>query len=133
MNSHLQDFLESFLLKRHKKTWLDSVMKGKKGNPLRGMDALYRELDDRYCTLLPKGNQQQEIAFVQQALAKYKLTTCYVLSAHEPFNEQAMPIAEALQKIVGTSSTTIISFLPGVAYFEGHSVEDRYMCIKTDQ
>jgi hypothetical protein len=80
---------------------------------------------------LPKGNQQQELAFVKQALAKYKPTTCYVLSTHEPFNEQAMPIEEALQKIVGTSSTTIISFLPGVAYFEGHSVGDRYMCIKT--
>lgn len=130
MNPHLQDFLESFINKRYKKGRLDSVTKNNKGNPLRGMDALYRELDERYCKPLPNGSQQQEIAFVQQALAKYKLTTCYVLSAYEPFNEQAMPIEEALQKIIGTSSTTIISFLPGVAYFEGHSVGDRYMCIR---
>jgi hypothetical protein len=130
MNPHLQDFLESFISKQYRKGRLDSATKSKKGNPMRGMDALYRELDERYCTLLPKGNQQQEIAFVQQALAKYKLTTCYVLSAYEPFNEQLMPIREALQNIVGSSSTTIISFLPTVAYFEGHSVGDRYLCIR---
>jgi hypothetical protein len=130
MNPHLLAFLESFLSKRYRKGWLDSLAKPKKGNPLRGMDALYQKLDERYCTPLPSGSQQQEIAFVQQALAKYKLTTCYVLSAYEPFNEQVMPIAEALQRIVGSSSTTIISFLPTVAYFEGHSVGDRYLCIR---
>jgi hypothetical protein len=130
MNPHLQEFLESFLSKRYKKGWLDGATTGKKGNPMRGMDALYRELDERYCTLLPQGNKQQEIAFVRQALAKYKLTTCYVLSAYEPFNEQIMPIEEALQNIIGSSFTTIISFLPRVAYFEGHSVGDRYLCIR---
>jgi hypothetical protein len=129
MNPHLRDFLESFLSKRYQKGWLDSLAKDKKGIPLRGMDALYRELDERYCTPVPRGNQQQEIAFVQRALAKYKLTTCYVLSAYEPFNEPLLPIEEALQRIVG-SSTTIISFLPIVAYFEGHSVGDRYFCIR---
>jgi hypothetical protein len=133
MNPHLQDFLESFIAKRYRESRLHSAVKAssaKKGNPLRGMDALYRELDERYCVPLPKGNQQQEIAFVRQALAKYKLTSCYVLSAYEPFNEQTMLVEEALEKIVGGSSTTIISFLPGVAYFEGHSVGDRYLCIK---
>jgi hypothetical protein len=130
MNPHLRDFLESFLSKRYQKGRLDSLAKPKKGNPLRGMDALYRELDERYCTPLPSGNQPREIAFVQQALAKYKLTTCYVLSAYEPFNEQLMPIEEALQQIVGSSSTTIICFLPTVAYFEGHSVGERYLCIR---
>jgi hypothetical protein len=130
MHPHLRDFLESFLSKRYQKGRLDSLAKPKKGNPLRGMDALYRELDERYCTPLPSGNQPREIAFVQQALAKYKLTTCYVLSAYEPFNEQLMPIEEALQKIVGSSSTTIICFLPTVAYFEGHSVGERYLCIR---
>lgn len=94
------------------------------------MDALYRELDERYCTPVPNGNQPREIAFVQHALAKYKLTTCYVLSAHEPFNEQVMPIEKALQRIVGSSSTTIICFLPIVAYFEEYSVDDRHLCIR---
>ena len=129
---HLQAFIESFVAKRYRDNWLHKIAKAKpKDNLVRGMDALYRELDERYCEQLPKGNQQHEISFVLKAIAEYKLTTCYVLSSYEPFNQRTMPIGDALSEIVGNSSTTIISFLPGkVAYFEGHSIGDRYLCIK---
>ena len=129
---HLQAFIESFIAKRYKENWLHQIARVKPDhNLVRGMDALYRELDERYCEQLPTGSQQQGIAFVQKAIAEYKLKNCYVLSAYEPFNQKKMLIEEALQSIVGSSSTTIISFLPGkAAYFEGHLIGDRYMCIK---
>jgi len=42
-----------------------------------------------------------------------------------------MHIDEALEAIVGESNTTIVSFLSGkVAYFEGHAVGDRYLCVR---
>jgi hypothetical protein len=128
----LQAFIESFVAKRYKDNWLHKIACAKPNhNLVRGMDALYRELDERYCEQLPKGNQQKEITFVLKAIAEYKLTNCCVLSAYEPFNQKTMLIEEALNNIVGSSSTTIISFLPGkVAYFEGHSIGDRYMRIK---
>ncbi|SMB79711.1 hypothetical protein SAMN00120144_3982 [Hymenobacter roseosalivarius DSM 11622] len=134
MEHHLTAFLEAFLAKQYKQRRLYSPASDKrKGNPLLGMDALYRELDGRYCIQLPKGTKQQQQVFVRQAVAKYKLSTCYVLSAYEPFNEQTMRIDEALDKIVGDGPTTIISFIPGkVAYFEGHSLGDRYLCIRED-
>ncbi|QIL78172.1 MULTISPECIES: hypothetical protein [Hymenobacter] len=132
MNQHLYLFLESFLNKHSKKQWLDQVNRAKPSdNLLRGMDALPREFDERYCVKLAKGSKQQDIAFVNQALARYKLTTCYVLSAYAPLHEQTMTISEALDTIVGDSSTTLISFIAGkVAYFEGHSPGDRYLCIR---
>jgi hypothetical protein len=132
MSQHLTTFVESFIAKRYKRQWLAILERTKPNSEVfRGMDNLYRELDERHCTELPKGNKQQNISFVKQAIAPYKITRCWVLSAHEHFNEQSIPVEEALQKIVGTSSTTLISFLPGkVAYFEGHSVDERYLCIK---
>lgn len=131
MNSHLQAFLEAFLAKRYKARGLYSPASARKGNPMLGLDALWRELDDRYCVQLPSGTKQQHEAFVRQALATYKLATCYVLSAYAPFHEQTMGVEEAIEKIVGDAPTTIISFLPGkVAYFEGHSPGDRYLCIR---
>ncbi|MGI4872815.1 MAG: hypothetical protein ACRYFX_16780 [Janthinobacterium lividum] len=132
MTQHLQAFIESFIAKRYKKAWLHDLARAKPGdNLVLGMDALYRELDERYCVELPGGSQQQEVAFVRQAVAKYKLATCYVLSAYEPFNKQTMSIDAASAEIVGSISTTIISFVPGkVAYFEGHSPGSRYFCIK---
>lgn len=101
------------------------------GNLLRGMDALTRELDERYCIKLPKGSRQQDITYVRQALAKYKLTTGYLFSAADAGHPQTMPLEEALQAVVGSSTTSILSFIAGkVAYFEGHSVGERYLCIK---
>jgi hypothetical protein len=127
---HLQAFFEAFLgytptQESH------PVSKRKRGNPLLGMDDLSEQLDKRFCVRLPNGTKQQDEAFVRQAVAPYKLTTCYVLSAYAPFHEQTMRLEEALQKIVGDGPVTIISFLPGkVAYFEGHSSGERYLCIR---
>lgn len=129
---HLEAFLQSFIAKHHKYGWLLKLSKVKKnGNLLRGMDALYRHLDERFCVPVPKGSPQQEIDYVRQALSKYKLTSCYVLSADDRFHQQTMPLDEALQRIMGTSSTSILSFIPGrVALFEGHSIGERYLCIR---
>jgi hypothetical protein len=134
MEQHLKAFLESFLAKRYKKQWIETLLRTKSDcNLIQGMDALHRELDERYCTQLPKGSKQQDIVFIRKAIASYKLSACWVLSAHKDFNRQFMLIEDALNNVVGSSSTTLISFLPGnVVYFEGHSVGERYryLCIK---
>jgi hypothetical protein len=129
---HLQAFVDAFIDKRYKKQWLHALEHIKPGhNPVKGMDALWRELDSRCCIQLSRGSRRQDIDFVCRTIAPYKLTTCYVLSADDTFNRQIMLIDDALDKIVGSVSTTIISFLPGkLAYFEGHSSSDRYICIK---
>lgn len=101
-------------------------------NPMLGMDNLWASLDKRYCTELPmKG--AKGIEFIRQGIAKFNLRTCYILSAREPWHQQIMTVEQALSMIVGSSSTTIISFIPGkVAYFEGHSVGDRWLCIRDE-
>jgi hypothetical protein len=127
---HLQAFLEAFL-GCIPTQGSRLVTKHKRGNPLLGLDDLSQHLDKRFCVRLPNGSKQQDEAFVRQAVAPYKLTTCYVLSAYAPFHEQTMHLEEALEKIVGDGPVTIISFLPGkVAYFEGHSPGERYLCIR---
>jgi hypothetical protein len=129
---HLEAFLQSFVEKRHQYSWLLRLSKVKQnGNLLRGMDALSRQLNKRFCVPVPNSSPQHEIDFVRQAISKYKLTNCYVLSADERFHQQTLPPDEALQRVVGTSSTSILSFIPGrVALFEGHSIGERYLCIR---
>ena len=129
---HLSAFLEAFLAKPYKKNWLLTLTRAKQtDNLLRGMDALHRELDTRYCFQLPKGSRQQDIAYVRQALTNYKCLTSIVFSAADVDPPQLMPVEQALQAVVGSGITSIISFIPGkVAYFEGHSVGERYLCLK---
>jgi hypothetical protein len=69
------------------------LAKAKKNeNLLRGMDALYRDLDERFCVPVPHSTHQQEVAFVWQAISKYKPAGCYVLSAHAEWHQQTIGI-----------------------------------------
>ncbi|RZJ93293.1 MAG: hypothetical protein EOO60_04945 [Hymenobacter sp.] len=132
MQQHLPAFLEAFLAKPYQKNWLLTLTRTKEtDNLLRGMDALHLELDARYCLRLPKGSRQQDLAYVRQALANYKFLTGVVFSSADAGSAQSMPLEEALQAVVGSSTTSIISFIPGkVAYFEGHSAGERYLCLR---
>lgn len=129
---HLQGFMDSFIAKRYKKNRFNGFTDAKSIEDLiGGMDALYRELDERYCHVLPKGSKPQDVAFVLKSVAEYKLTTCCVFSADKNYNLGMMPIGEALNHVIGSLSATIVSFIPGkAAYFEGHSPGSRYLCIK---
>jgi hypothetical protein len=97
------------------------------------LDALGQLLDERYCRLLPKGSAQQHRDVVRRAMAKYELTDCYVLAEHGPYDQQQVGIEEALEQIVSAGHTSLIFFVPGkVAYLEGHSPGERYLCIREE-
>ncbi|WP_400191044.1 hypothetical protein [Hymenobacter sp. B81] len=143
MQEHLDAFMGAFIRKRCKHRFVEAEsnkaakrrLRDEKlgSNPMLGMDGLWRELDERYCTQLPTRDPGKELAFIRQGIAKFNLQMCYVLSAYEPWHQQAMTVEQALSDIVGSTSTTIISFIPGkVAYFEGHSIGDRWLCIREE-
>jgi hypothetical protein len=136
---HLAAFYSAFLAKRYRKTALEELARSQKNVRQKfcptgsSLDALGQLLDERYCQLLPKGNAQQHRDVVHRAIAKYKLTNCYVLAEHGPYDQQQVNIKEALEKIVSSGHTALISFVPGkVAYLEGHSPGERYLCVREE-
>jgi hypothetical protein len=139
-DEHLEAFYKSFLAKRYRKSALEELEREKRRaskKPLAkaptgsGLDALGRLLDERYCQLLPKGNARQDQEFVRRAIAKFKLTSCYVLAEHEQYDQQYVTVEVALNEIVGVGHTSLIFFVPGqAAYLEGHSVGERYLCLR---
>ncbi|MBG8553524.1 hypothetical protein [Hymenobacter guriensis] len=143
MHEHLDAFLTAFLTKRARGVALSEESKkaAKRRlraerlgiNPMLGMDNLWASLDLRYCTQLPKGSGEQDRAFVRQRVARFNLQTCYVMSADEALHQLILSVEEAVTAVVGSSTASIISFIPGkVAYFEGHSVGDRWLCIREE-
>ena len=84
--------------------------------------------------MLPKGNARQDQDAVRRAIAKYKLTSCYVLAEHEQYDQQYVSVKVALEEIVSVGHTCLIFFVPGqVAYLEGHSPGERYLCLREDE
>lgn len=136
---HLEAFYSAFLAKRYRKSTLEELARTQKKARLKvhptgaGLDTLGPLLDERYCQLLPKGSAQQHRDLVRRAIAKYKLSSCYVLAEHGPYDQQQVGIEEALEKIVSAGHTSLIFFVPGkVAYLEGHSPGERYLCIREE-
>jgi len=136
---HLEAFYSAFLAKRYRKSALEDLARTQKKarhntSPTgAGLDALGQLLDERYCQLLPKGSTQQHRDIVRRAIAKYKLTSCYVLAEHGLYDQQQVDIGEALDKIVSAGHTSLIFFVPGkVAYLEGHSPGERYICLREE-
>ncbi|MBG8555047.1 hypothetical protein [Hymenobacter guriensis] len=139
-DEHLEAFYKSFLAKRYRKSALEELEREKKKaskKPLAkaatgpSLDALGRLLDERFCQLLPKGNARQDQDFVRRAIAKFKLTNCYVLSEDERYDQQSISVEVALTEIVSVGPTSLIFFMPSqVAYLEGHSPGERYLCLR---
>lgn len=52
--------------------------------------------------------------------------SCHVVSSNPAIDGQRLPLGEALGKVVGLGSGTLLSCVPGVlAYFEGEGPSDR--------
>jgi hypothetical protein len=133
----LEAFYRSFLAKRYRKSALEALARDQKKAGAKAsatgasLDALGRLLDERYCQLLPTGNARQQQDFVRRALANYKLTSCYVLAEHTRYDQQYLGVEVALTELVSRGSTALLFFVPGqVAYLEGHSPGERYLCLR---
>jgi hypothetical protein len=139
-DEQLEAFYKAFLAKRYRKSALEELERDKKKASKRAavshptgssLDALGRLLDERYCQLLPKGSARQDQDFVRRATAKYKLTSCYVLAEHQQYDQQYVRVEVALEEIVSVGHTSLIFFVPGqIAYLEGHSPGERYLCLR---
>ena len=140
-DEQLAAFYESFLAKRYRRAALEGLESAQRKASKKAaataratgssLDDLAYHLDERYCHLLPKGNAQLQQDFVRRALAKYKPTSCYVLSEGARYDQQYLSVDVALEEIVSVGPTSLVLFVPGqAAYLEGHELGERYLCLR---
>lgn len=78
----------------------------------------FRDLDPRFIIRLPPDEQRSES--IARALAlRGAGDTCYIISADSDLDGKRMPLAVALDQVVGRGRGTFLSCVPGtLAYFE---------------
>jgi hypothetical protein len=134
MNTSKQDFkafIESFLDKRSRHNYLLDLEKVKEASEFMALMTDLVCLDERYCVKLPKGSREDDVRFVMGYILKFKLNGCTIYSKDNAINNKKFSINEALTIVVGSSISSLISFLPGkFAYYEGESPENRYVCLR---
>jgi len=106
-----------------------SLLKGRTG-PDRIADELahFGWLDPEYAHLLPHG--QGFAGPVYELLrSKGAPAECYVVSTWQEYHNRTMPLAEAVEEIVGSMMPSIISCLPGkLAWFEDEYASNARLC-----
>jgi hypothetical protein len=82
----------------------------------------FRDLDARFIVRLP--SDEQEPHSIARALAlRGAGDTCYIISADSDLDGKRMPLASALDRVVGRRRGTFLSCVPGtLAYFEDEDV-----------
>ena len=76
---------------------------------------------------VPPGRQTPEgiLALLKQAGAG---STCYVISEQTELDGSLMPVADALDRVVGHGYGTFLSCLPGkLGYYEAEDQDERYL------
>lgn len=57
---------------------------------------------------------------------------CYVISAHPEIDRKTLPLAEAVEEVVGFYDGTVIICIPNkLAYWEGEGLRERYILTKS--
>ncbi len=57
--------------------------------------------------------------------------TCYCLSENDDLDGKELPLAAALEQVVGYGMGTFVSCVPGrLAYFEGEELRERYLLMR---
>lgn len=89
--------------------------------------ALYhlRDLDPRYVVAIP--GSHQSAGPIEHALrARGAGDTCHVISTNTVLDGKRLPLAEALDAVIGFGSGTLLSCVPGkLGYYEGEGPSER--------
>ena len=127
MNDHERGFL-AFLAEPTKRRMETLLELGEKRRPdVRGLLDHSVRLDPRFCQHLT-GSEAFSGPVEAMLLTRRAPSTCYVLAANSDLDGREMPIAEALNAIVGMGSGAFISCIPGrLGFFEYETTKSSYL------
>ena len=118
--------LARFLVGEWRARFRESLAPGKRRDTLRSQLPHLTHLDPRFAT----PTHESASALATQLRAKGAEDRCYLLSEDPDLDGRELPLAEALDVIIGggTVHATFVSCVPArLAYFHGAEPRDRYV------
>ncbi|HTW58495.1 MAG TPA: hypothetical protein VMD99_10205 [Terriglobales bacterium] len=122
---HEQQLIRAFFVPAKRDRYIEMIARTRGRQKFLRELSHFNSLDPRYCVGLPNAvhTPGQIASFLTEKGAP---PTCWVTSEDRDLDRQAMPLAEALKRIVGYQMGTFLSCIPGkLAYFEDE--EDRWV------
>lgn len=126
-NAHETALIRAFVVPQRRDRLLSFLQSPKTRDKLRRALPHFRALDLRYSYLVPRAEQNPPSI---EALLRKKGAPdmCHLVSESPDLDGRDMPLAEALNAVIGSSMGTFVSCIPGrLAYFEFEDVGERYL------
>lgn len=127
---HEEALVRAFLLSAKQQRWLELLKKPKRrADVLRALAHFY-DLDARYALSIPAAEQSTG-KVLKLLRTRGAPPDCYLLSESAEFDQRTMPLADALDAIVGMGMGTLVSCVPGrLGYYEGEGPGDRRILVR---
>ena len=105
-----------------------SLLKSARGRAkARAALAHFRDLDPRFRHEVP-ATAQSAASLVALLRRNGAPANCYLFAEDATLDDRRLPLADALQAVIGRRQGAFVSCVPGrLAYFEGEEVGDRYL------
>jgi len=127
MNIHEEKFVLAFVAPEKRERYLSMLRSSKARKRLLSKLPHCADLNMRYGIRVPSA--EQHLDDVERLLRrKGAPENCFVISADDEIDNQAMPLRKALEQTIGMNMGTFISCVPGkLGYFEFEDLGERYI------
>jgi hypothetical protein len=117
--------IRAFVVKAKCDRFVELMAEPKRRKDVPATLAHFRDLDPRWIVHLP--TNQHDARAVERALrSRGAGDLCYLISQEGDLDRRRLPLADALEQVIGRGIGTLISCIPGsLAYFEGEGPSDR--------
>jgi hypothetical protein len=124
--THEAALVKAFVVRERQERMISLLSKTKRRRViLRTLDH-FKDLDKRYCRLVPSPQSCDQIESMLCDLGAPG--HCHVISGDSRLDARLMPLSEALRQVVGCQMGALLSCIPGrLGYFEGEEAHDRWI------
>ena len=127
---HEAGVINTFVLSRFRERLLSFAGDPRKRRKFTSQLPHQRILDPRMMMSIPKGEQTAE-GILDILISRGAPQECCIISESLDLDQCRMPLAEALEAVVGYGVGTIISCIPGaLGYYEGEEKNQRYLLLR---
>jgi hypothetical protein len=125
--SHEEAFVRSFIVAEKQARYIEQLASPKRRRQL--LDRLDHALDYDPAFAIRIPPSQQKPASIETLLRKKGAgDICHTISSSSDWDAREMPLAEALELVVGSGMGTVLSCVPGrLAYYEAEDMSERYL------
>jgi hypothetical protein len=115
---HERGLIRAFILPERQERYLELLAKPKRRKDIPSAFAHFKHLDLRFAVAIPP-SQQHAKDITQILKSRQAPNACFALSEDTNLDGREVPLAEALESIVGYGMGTFLSCIPGqLGYFE---------------